>query len=279
MKFVVVLKSYGDLVIALSSALKTNSTNITFVIGSHLVALYNTLNTTIPYVVLDTGSDVPAIYDIKKRGPVNAFLSMIRIKRAITQTLKSSHDIYVIKYGIRERIMFYGLNISLIYSSKRNIYIDYHKAFNKLSSIDVFPREDILQKVCIFPDSRLFKKVISESTVNQICTELTRLNVEFNICLYGQPCSSNLINFKEFDQRIIHYHTFSDLCKLIKSASHLVSSDSLSAHIAEFYSRPVFVIFNEENIYWLPLNSFVHDLYETLGVSKCIEWITRAKKR
>lgn len=242
MKYILCLKSFGDLVILVAS--KKNSC-VTLVIGSHLKDLYYSLTNDVENTIfIDIGFPcVPPFYDIKKNNLLSIIKSYFILHYRLFKFRKKT--LHVVNKKRRD-FLFFGLNISeLPYSG--NIYYSYHSFFKqKLNKFFNFEYSSIFY---IFPTSRLINKCIPQETLKQILIILKENDLKFKILLFENDPNNFLYN--SFDYTIIS-NSFSKSLPLIKSLPSVIASDSVVSHLSEYFSVPIFVFALEHNHYWFP---------------------------
>lgn len=249
MKWLCSFKAYGDLVIACNFMRDVDSTEYGLLLGSHLVQLLEALGFAGRCAVLDVGAEVPAIFDIRKRGFINAVRSGVGLRRAIRSVALNTDDKIVFdKLGIRQRFISWPTAVEQIRCGAPNIYLDYHCYFG--SSVKNTPTRKYIEKVVIFPDSRISEKSIPDKLVASLCMENEARGIQTLIVKIGQP--SPVPGLAQYPVKWLD--GFSLLLDQIAGADAIVSADSLPAHIAEYLGLPVFVFNSIPNEYWMPLS-------------------------
>lgn len=258
------LKAYGDMVIAaeaLNMLYEEDAQKIALWIGSHHSELYHALQISYKVKFIETNkTDVPAIYDIREKGPFNAILSLVDIHNQI-QHCSNDADIYLFdRLSWREKLLSYGHPSFAINTASGNIYLDYKQTFFKLfgrvksKKVNVGSSKTIL----ITPHGRKPFKNIPSDLIDKMS----------NICIkHGfDPMVYSLQNKQSLEYKIprtIYANpSFNDLRETIQNSCALISADSLSAHLANFISKPVFVTSRyKQSAYWLPSNSLENSFW------------------
>jgi ADP-heptose:LPS heptosyltransferase len=254
----VTLKGFGDFVIALNAINSVKAVpEFQLVAGKHVMALADDLGMTDQVIFIggEDLKDVPAIYDIKKRGWFSGLKSLQQLHSLIGNFPHSSTLIFD-KVGIRERIIGAGHELYQLPESS-NIYLAYTQFFKEMGyeRIAQKPRErDKNNQAIIVPGARVGKRVIPPGTIKQISQRLLNYDFEVKVIMiegesYEIPHNVNL----EIIPR-----KFSSLIDAINSADLVISADSLPAHLSEFLGAPVFIFTPIPNwsIYWLPKSAF-----------------------
>ena len=105
--------------------------------------------------------------------------------------------------------------------------------------------------IILFPDSRKKNKILKKTVINDI----SNLSGKIKIAKFG--VYDNESNF-------ISYSSFDELTNIIKNADFIISSDSLPAHLAEFYNKPHFILYNQKiNFEWLTPFCKINSTYST----------------
>lgn len=259
------MQGFGDLVI-LCNILKNytiNNENNFIIMGSYLTNLFNELSLDIKTIIykLD-GEDIPPIYNLKNDGIIKGYFNGLEIRNLLSNNYKEEIFYLIFDYGqvnyggIRER--FFSFNLPKIFiEAKQNVYltyIDFLKEKNNFKHIPQTNDSGINNKiVSIFPSSRQKRKVIPENILNILIHKSKKLGLIPKIYDVG--------NENQYSEDINKYakilpKTFKSVIKAINNSSMVISSDSVAAHIAEFYKKPIYVFSPIRNNYWLPLSSY-----------------------
>ncbi len=266
------LKSYGDLVIIRNNLNKfeLDSSSAQLVLGSHLDELNMLLG-----FELDTKEiysfpkflDVPGCYNIKKVGISIALESLYRIYKQVHALPDAKNLTFILdQTSLRERFIFSALNVRSISKDSINIYLGYE---NLLSNFFSPKKTDTLfsnvgSKIGIFPDSRIDSKVIQPNFLKKILSEIPCDQFECAINYFeGEAPTQNAKLPLKYVKK-----NFSSLLESMKAYDCIVSSDSLTAHLAEYLGKPVFVFTPTSNTYWLPLSSFKANRWSNFNFNK-----------
>lgn len=256
------LKAYGDLVIQLSvlgRIAAPHRDRFVSAVGTHLLKLRDALGSSVPFVeVRHAESSVPAIFDLKKSGRVQAVKSLLTMRRALAALpLQVEATLVFDRVGWRESLLAGQRRaVSLASTQADNIYAAYEcllaASGATLTSSTLKPREPQRDgTVGIFPGSRIHSKTLSANTVAALSRRCGSLGLKTRIFLLrGEALDAPISGFETILPR------FSNMVEAVTACDYVISADSMPAHMAEFYSIPVFVLSRRPNVYWLPLSAF-----------------------
>lgn len=246
-------KAYGDLIIA-SHFLRAQPKECIGVIGGgHLQPLSDAIGLSVSakYINVDDLS-VPAIFDLKRRGICAAMLSALRIRRALHREIDRTDGLVFDELTKRARYMAWPYRVEGVRSGESNIYLDYAKYFRTSPRMARKRSPGHWRSIAIFPDSRRDEKRMGRALLSRVVgTCLSRSIDPVVVCAGPQPS----YGFENIcDTRVID--RFDALVRAIRSCDAIVSTDSLPAHMAEYYGVPVFVLTPRRNDYWMPYSVF-----------------------
>ena len=258
MKYILCLKSYGDLVILLNA---TRGSDIKLLIGDHLKELFLSINSEEKNVIfLKTGfKKVPPFYDLKKSTFCEIFLSFLFIQLSLIKF--RFFDIYVINKKTRD-YFFVGLRLLEI-PNTHNIYNSY-SSFLNLPPVQPLNRKKF-DTLFIFPSSRVFNKCIPVSTLKSIVYILFTHKINYKVILIEGDTHNHLFKSLKYD---IMTSSFTSTIPFIKSCSAIISSDSLVSHLSEYYSIPTFVFSPINNLFWYPPSVIISNNYDNFTSSR-----------
>lgn len=253
------LKAYGDFVIA-SGALKRvhprpNLDLPRIVAGEHLrpLALALQIDEAISFIGDASWKDTPPIFDVRKRGVLEALQSFFEISHHL-KTINFESNFVFDSLGWRERLISLGSRRCSLPEGCGNIYIAYDNFFRQHG----FEVEDIrinkrnIRRAVIVPGARHSHKIIPRDVISYFVTELGKRNIDVDVLdLTGETLEIPLgVNKVTIPRR------FGDLVSEIKKNDLVISSDSLSGHLSEYLQIPVFVSTSSPNQYWLPKSAY-----------------------
>ncbi len=249
------IKAFGDLTITLSMLRQySNGFNgeVSLLISEHLVDLFNALNPSINVKVLALGLDVPAIYDLKKMGILRGFLSLSKVRAEITHAMSNAISTMVFdRFKWREFLIAQNNPYLVLPQIEPNIYLSYKSFFlNYGFSQDhvVYQADRLVSEIGIFPYSRVPSKNIPLSIISSICNECSQKGFIPVVFVMDGECPIQLDGVKVVSIR----KNFNSLIEAIKSMGAIASADSLPAHLAEYFYKPIYVATPVANSYWLP---------------------------
>lgn len=268
------LKSYGDLVIACNSLRNVDMTQNGLLVGSHLCPLLDVIEFNGTLSVLETGNDVPALFDIKKRGGVSVIRNGFMLRKKIQASVRQQDDVLVFdSLGVRQRFLSWPMRVEAVAQGAANIYQDYARylGLNEDAAVSAV-QNDVKPggKVYIFPDSRLQYKDLPDWLVATIAKENSKRGKSTIVVKVGKQ-----IDLPQFDSMQIEWVDGLDqLTAQVRKADFLVSADSLPAHLAEYLGVPVFVFTPILTGYWVPLSSFMNGYFSGFNsLTRYKEWI------
>ena len=259
------MQGFGDLVI-LCNVLKKytiNNDDNFIIMGSYLNKLYNELGLDIKTITFQfDGNDIPPIYNLRNNGIKKGFFNGLEIRNLLLNNYKNKQFLLIfdneqVNYcGIRERFFTFNLP-SIFIEAKENVYLTYTN-FLKDKNNFRYNYENYFslaknRNLSIFPSSRQKRKIITDDILTILIQKSRSIGLK--------PTIYNIGNDDTYSQKIKNYvkilpKTFKSVIETVKNSSFVISSDSVTAHIAEFYNKPIYVISPKQNNYWLPLSSY-----------------------
>ncbi len=227
------LRAYGDFVIflhALTNSPKKEQYSI--VASKHLEPLCDAIKTFYPleniqieFVNFELDKGQLRLFTNKH------FLSLQTIKelRAIKSYLKKHPNQTGIDYVEQDKRIDL-LNILTGHSfqyilGKQEVYKSYDRFFENTDSSSI-KVNSALKNIVIFPDSRLSKKDIPVSVLQNITAELEQRGKHIQIAKFGNT-----------------YTNFKELIQLIHEADYIIGADSLPIHLAALLKKPHFILY------------------------------------
>jgi hypothetical protein len=266
-------RSFGDFVIAHSVLHRVEAgarARIRLIACNHVRELNSVLPGGVRVTLLNSGGrQVPAIFDVKKRGAWAAAESALSLRREFRAAERSDGEALAFStFGIRERFIAGGWRVLVPRKKAANIYETYRHFLAEHEIKSCRPpapsRNDSIRTVGVFPESRLAEKRLTAATLTQIFERASCAGLDATLYLLeGDPASYGV------QPRVVTMpRNFASLTKAINSVDCVISADSLPAHLAEYYARQVFVASSVPNEYWLPHGSFVQRQWGTVGETK-----------
>lgn len=256
----VCFKAFGDLIIALTSlrdVTPESSGRVRLIVGSHLEPLLDALGSEREIVRIGHGErDVPAVYDIRKKGVAAAARSILGLRQGMS-ALASRSDEKLVFYAadLRDRLIAAGRPI-IGFPETENVYAGYARLLAD-AGIDTAASRTAAAKgasvVAICPGSRLATKNIPVEIVRDLHDRIARTGQEPRLLLLeGERPDLETCGLPF--QRVPR--SFAAMAEAIGQASRVVSADSMPAHMAEHFHIPTYVLTPVPNAYWLPPMAF-----------------------
>ncbi len=227
------LRAYGDFVIFLHAFTKSpKKEQYSIVASKHLEPLYDAIKTFYPLEniqieFVDFGLDKGQLRLFTNKH----FLSLQTIKelRVIKSYLKKHPNQTGIDYVEQDKRIGL-LNLLLGHSfqyilSKQEIYKSYDQFFENTDSSSLIVAS-ALKNIIIFPDSRLSKKDIPTSVLQNIKASLEQKGKHIQVAKFGTT-----------------YTSFKELIQLIHEADYIIGADSLPIHLAALLKKPHFILY------------------------------------
>jgi hypothetical protein len=267
---VAITKSFGDFVIA-HSVLHTVEDNakdrVRLIACGHLKRLNASLPNDVRVTFVNSGDEhVPALFDLKKRGAIAAVNSAFSLRRAFQEIERVHNEALAFHMlGVRERFIAGRWPVIAPRNRGANIYETYHQ-FLAEQQIRASPallpiRAGNARSVGVFSESRLVEKRLTAPTLSLIFNRAAAAGIDAKLfILDGDPVPQLEV------PRVANIpRNFESLADAICSVESVVSADSLPAHLAEYFARPVFVASSRPNEYWLPFGCFAAKHWGVFG--------------
>ena len=270
MDSLLLLRSFGDFVIAINAAQTTAPSSQKKLIASvHLQALYVAIkpylaNQNIPIQFVDLGIERPLYSAFTNRYLISK--QSVKELRALKKMLENNKSIFYLEQSRRLLLLslYTQQNFKSIHSSG-NIYYSYQQAFGSNLSFNVefaysnfqinatnnqnnFQRNiaasdfPSAKNMLVFPDSRMQKKELPIGWLNELTQGLTNTAKNLTIARFGNNQIPTQLSYKNFNE----------LVALIVNADAIISSDSLPAHLAQLLHKPHAVVYTSKiNKEWI----------------------------
>lgn len=235
------IRSFGDFIIT-ASVIKANFwTRVPVILPPYLLDIFEAIGGDNYFEIIDTidYSDQPAFFELYKVKDLKS------LKRLVTDVDRiwafvNDYQHYLLDYRSR-RLFFTGAHFHWpepglnIYEGKFTMLQEYGMVFQPdvqkdfISPLTPGPGKRVL----ILPDSRIKAKQINPGLIRFLTSELQ--DHQFQVAWFSrdQPQGQEL-NYGDFDA----------LIQLIQSYDLIISAESLPYHLAWFYRKPHFVIYN-----------------------------------
>ncbi len=227
------LRAYGDFVIFLHAFTKSpKKEQYSIVASKHLQPLYDAIKTFYPleniqieFVNFELDKGQLRLFTNKH------FLSLQTIKelQAIKSYIKKFPNNTGVDYVEQDKRigllnLFTGHTFQYILG-KQEVYKSYDRFFENTDSSSIIVA-GALKNFIIFPDSRLSKKDIPASVLQNITALLEQKGKHIQVAKFGTT-----------------YTNFKELIQLIHDADYIIGADSLPIHLAALLKKPHFILY------------------------------------
>lgn len=248
----IALRSFGDFVV-LMHAIKQSQSNrkINIIVSNHLKPLWEALdhsniNANIEFEFVDFGirKGLLSFFTNKYLFSKNSLLELLALRTFLKKGNYATNNEVYIERENRKKILqlFLGMKLQAVHKAG-NVYNSAHQFFNSNDSI-VINNSFTTDKILVFPDSRKKKKIIPESVLSKLNTFCNSNQSELTTAFFG----SSSVPKKD----TVFYNDFETLVQLIKEAHFIISSDSVTAHLAQYFNKPHFILYpGKVNFDWL----------------------------
>ncbi len=256
------LKSFGDLVMSAASLRMLPPTDLArcrLVIGPYLQDLSRALAPTCQVEVLEIADrNVPALFDMKKRGVMAGLRSALTLRAALSRAAPGT-TLVMESQARRERFIA-GRRDCLAIPRADNVYLAFEafmaRTFGVVASGTGLPRDPArAPRVALCPFSRVAAKNIPPEMVVALAHECERAGFEPELL---QLEGERFEHPQAPPARVIP-RRFDALADALAGYAAAISADSLPAHLAEYRGTPAFIASPVENRYWLPKYAFQGD--------------------
>ncbi len=262
-------KSFGDFVITHSVLHRIESlakSRIRLIACSHLKDLNAILPADVRVTLVESGEErVPAVFDVKKCGALAAVQSALSLRRRFQKIERSDDEVLAFDVlGVRERFIAGHWPVICPQTRGPNIYETYAQflAEQEIRTAPAAPIRSVsTRSVGIFPESRIIEKRLAAATLSVILDRAAQAGLEAKLFLLD----GDLLPEREYPGIINISRNFESLANALRSVDLVVSADSLPAHLAEYFGRPVFVGSPAPNEYWLPHACFTNKRWGVFG--------------
>lgn len=279
---IVTLKAFGDFVIACNASRRIQIVDGMFaptvVAGEHVRNLASALgvNREIQFIGDDSWSDVPAIFDVRKRGVLSALRSLQNLRHRLDALPSSMHFVFD-HSGWRERFIGGRRFFRSLSSKSGNIYLAYDQLFESLGYgiLATCPKvTHAISRAIIIPGARMRHRQIPASVLAQLAAELRQRCIKTSVVvLEGESIDLPAgIHLKKLPRN------FAELVAAVKDSDLVISADSLPSHLSEFLDVPVFVSTPSPKPYWLPRSAYLTNGWATFADTQPLRsWLDNNK--
>jgi len=252
-KYFVSLQSLGDNLISLS-LLAQMDRPIKILGTKHTQSIIALMGVEDKFDLLIPFEDIPAFYDVRKRGIFKAIKEII-VFRAYVKKYRIQELIFE-KYDWRVCLLTFGLYVNVksqFYSD--NVYVNRKLLIEDAYGLKIclndgnepfFPQK--IQKVLINPTTRVSLKNIQSDHLCFIIALLQKNHIEVTLIDFEQ-------NYSVLENGVAHYRihtTLNDVKNMLLETDLYIGADSFLIHYAYYLQKPFFIVFNQENKHFLP---------------------------
>jgi len=251
------LRSYGDFVVALSGYQhEAPERKVAMVASVHLQPLYDAI---VASGVMQYLPDIQFVDIGIQHGIFSCFTNRyffsadaINEVRALRRVIRSISPDATLWLEQNERVALIsgvtGKRFSCIHDGHKNIYAAYRQFLDVSTTIPSIEPSEITSnhQVLIFPGSRKKSKQLPVDWVNHVIDSYFKRGVRVTVAGLATE-----ITHYSGNKKVVK--GFKDLCEMIASADQVISADSLPAHLAFLFRKPLEVHYKVRiNEPWLP---------------------------
>jgi hypothetical protein len=268
MKHVIVtLKAFGDFVIACNAIRRVQLTigiDVPGIIaGEHVRSLASALglDALVQFIGDKSWIDVPAAFDVRKRGIFSALMSLNDLHRRLGD-FHSNNTLVFDNLGWREQFIGRGRVLESLPAESGNIYIAYDRFFESLGVRflnTTLKTKLAVSRAIIIPGARMAHRKIPAPVIKRIVAELHQLDIKTCVVVLDGESINLLegIHVKKIPR------SFDALIAAVQASELVISADSLPSHLSEFLGVPVFVSTPLPKPYWLPRSAYLENGWAT----------------
>jgi hypothetical protein len=196
---------------------------------------------------------VPAFYDVRKRGIVDALHEAVSVRRKLARLSRRGDGFILEKRDPRRHVLVGRDRRTWAPDRRSNVYEDRRDLLNAVFGDDIAltdaPRlERSPRTVTINPSSRVRAKEVSPQTLRIIVAYLRERSIDVHLMdperAHGALRSA-----------VSSYHTgttMSEAVALVEACDLYIGADSLFVHFAYHCRTPSLVLYNQTNLYFAP---------------------------
>ncbi|RYY08305.1 MAG: hypothetical protein EOP43_00295 [Sphingobacteriaceae bacterium] len=234
------IRAFGDFISTAAIVKAYALERIPAILPEYLKDFFNAVDGSKYFDIVDNISykDQPAYYEFYK---VKDFKNLQRLGKDVTILLseldhkkKYLLDFHSKRLAFTFKKFVWPDPAKNIYEGKYNLFSKNFK-FNNQNFEDGIHIKSKFLTVLIIPDSRIHTKSINPQLIAEIQT--TFIDKKIDIARFNK--------IKTVQENEIYYSNFQELIELIDKYDLIISAESLPYHLANFYAKPHFVIYND----------------------------------
>lgn len=260
MKYYLSLQALGDNLISLSSLAQLNI-RVNILGTKHTKNIIKLIGLEDKFDIQVVFDDIPAFYDIRKKGLVKAIKDLYSFIRYIQKY--QILEIIFEKKDFRSSLISLVTNAKIHYPDSLNLKV-YENRKELIENIYQQPislnsyilKIDNLKRIVINPLTRVELRNIKKSHLSFIINELSKYDYEIYLIDIEK-------RYQEFENKVQYYltnTTLEDVKQLIKKCDLYIGGDSFLIHLAYYLQKNYFMIFYRDNDDFLPPN-ITRDFY------------------
>lgn len=255
---VVNVKGFGDLVIALTCLRHVHLSrrqSLRLLVSPHLEPLRAALNPPFAATLLPQSEQGPAVlFKARSTAVGHVARSAIGLRRALTQAHDPAHVLLFDEWDVRHRFLSLGRSARGL-PLRDNLYRRWNDFLIEQGLADpmVTPiAAPAGRQVHIFPGAREEERRLPIALLQDLVARASSAGLEARVFVVEGE-------MPHLGDASLPVQTmpreFSATIAAVSSAHRVVSADSMTAHLAEYLGKPVFVLSPTLKYYWLPLSS------------------------
>ncbi|MEO6148919.1 MAG: hypothetical protein ABIP28_02120 [Mucilaginibacter sp.] len=235
------IRALGDFIITATVVKNYSLEKLPVILPPYLVDIFKAIEGDKYFTV--TGSidfpNQPAFFELYK---VKDRQNLSRLLKQLAHVFKSlnKRDIYLLDYRSK-RLLFTGAKLRWPDAGENN-YLGKYELFSKHFAFKAHPEaaviiknDTVYAKVLIIPDSRVKTKSINEGLIDDITTNFPG---RIQVARFGAVSPDD-------KPSTIFYSGFDQLISLLNEFDLVITAESLPYHLANYYNKPHFVIYND----------------------------------
>ena len=234
------IRSLGDFIISASVVKDSFRIKIPLILPEYLKPLFDVTCSERYFDVCEYVSyrDQPAFFELYKVKSLNTLKRLINDIKTIV-ALGNNNNTYLLDYSSR-RINFVRANLvwpdpnENIYTGKKKLFGKYYEKADEPLTGNLPGTLKPYNRILVLPGSRIQTKRIDTALVYKIIK--TFKNFDIQIAEYGSAIDE--------PGNIIYYNNFDQLINLINKYDLIISAESLPYHLAQYFKKAHFVIYN-----------------------------------
>ncbi|NNN48620.1 hypothetical protein [Vibrio sp. 2-2(8)] len=196
--------------------------------------------------------EIPSFYDIRNSNILNVVRDVIKFRKFIKDN--NVKKLVFEKSDFRVRLLTFGIDVSVlaptdvkkIYGARKNLYSEYFR--EELTLLSCVSNYDDVKKILLSPTTRVSAKNITRTNLLDMISVLHANGFFVQLIDYDA-------SFSDLENIVDDYYTNTslyDVRNLIKNCDMFIGADSFLVHLAHYYRKQFFIVFNVLNTSFLP---------------------------